>query len=219
MALSSRPSSRCQVNLTCSRSRCRAVASTTSALSQPPQRVAQDKPADQAQAPYRQVTVRQCHCDVLARVEIVHQIWCCAFPEAKPMVVGAGAVRMSVPIVPAQTIKQVTSAPRIKFRWMHICSFYCGFSLNLSSDKTLQNIHHVAFALHAGGTKALDINRGREHHPDPATPHHASYSSPPDPAKLHQPSLSRPGTSPQWWERRIHSPASTICHAGLTSLL
>lgn len=31
-------------------------------------------------------------------------------PTAKPMVVGAGAVRMSVPIVPAQNIKQVTSA-------------------------------------------------------------------------------------------------------------
>lgn len=31
-----------------------------------------------------------------------------AYPTAKPMVVSTAAVRMSVPVVPAQTMKQVT---------------------------------------------------------------------------------------------------------------
>ena len=49
-------------------------------------------------------------------VEALLCLTCVCVPAAKPMVVSTGAVRMSVPIVPAQTIKQVTSANPVFYR-------------------------------------------------------------------------------------------------------
>ena len=112
------------------------------------------------------------------------------------MVVSTGAVRMSVPIVPAQTIKQVTPhSNRALFK----------ISPELDS--------WILFP--AGCTEAFDVSDGRHHQSDPATPHHACHSTTPDPAQLHQPpSRHRPGSGSRRRERGLRSRASTIRHTG-----
>lgn len=114
------------------------------------------------------------------------------------MVVSAGAVRMSVPIVPAQTIKQVTLVsycPNWKF---------CASGV----------IQWAVFP--AGGTQALNLrSTGGDHHSDPAAAHHACDSAAADPAQLHQPaSRHRAGSGPWRRERGLRGGAGTIRHTG-----
>lgn len=55
----------------------------------------------------------------------------CQCPTAKPVVVGAGTVRMSVPIVPAQTIKQVICADAVSNSAVCECLSSCIHGLHL----------------------------------------------------------------------------------------
>lgn len=118
------------------------------------------------------------------------------------MVVSTGAVRMSVPIVPAQTIKQVL--------------FWVFSTCTVSSCRAFYEKLNSWSLFSAGGTQALDIScTSSHHHSDPATPDHARNSAAPDPAQLHQPpSRHRPGTSA--WRRQcgLCSRASTIRNTG-----
>lgn len=130
------------------------------------------------------------------------------------------AVRMSVPIVSAQTVKQVHSeAPsslsqQFCTQWHHSYGWACSFCSGFCMVLIIWNIY--LYCLCTGCTQTLDVSSsGGDHQSDPPASHHASHTSATDPAQPHQPAAghcARP--RPRLWEHGLCCVAGPIRYAG-----
>lgn len=137
----------------------------------------------------------------------------CLVCKAKSVMMNA-AVRMSVPIVSAQTVKQVHSEAVLHtmtpFLWMAV-QLLLWFLYGVNNMERL-----YIYCLCTGCTQTLDVSSsGGDHQSDPPASHHASHTSATDPAQPHQPAAghcARP--RPRLWEHGLRCVAGPIRYAG-----